>query len=118
MASFVIHGGNPLNGYIDVGGSKNAALPILAATVLVPGVSVLENVPCLNDVGLTIQILEEIGCKVSRDGSTVTVDATEINNCSIPDYLAGKIRSSITFLGALIGRMGQVSISYPGGYVK
>jgi len=118
MASFLISGGTPLSGSIEVDGSKNAALPILSATVLVPGVSVLHNIPELRDVELTINILKELGCKVKREGTSVIVDAVNIRSSSVPDNLARELRSSITFLGALIGRVGSASMSYPGGYVK
>ena len=114
----VIEGGNKLSGYIEVDGSKNAVLPILAATVLVPGLSVIENVPNLKDVTMTLDILSSIGCKVNRVGNTVFVDSSEINCCKIPNMLAAEIRSSITFLGALLARCGEVSICYPGGCVK
>ena len=116
--SLYIEGGKKLSGYIEVDGSKNAVLPILAATVLVPGLSVIENVPNLKDVTMTLEILSSIGCKVNRVGSTVFVDSSEINCYQIPNMLAGEIRSSITFLGALLGRCGEVSICYPGGCVK
>ena len=118
MDSFTIDGGKKLSGYIEVDGAKNAVLPILAATVLVHGVSVIENVPNLKDVEMTLKILKSIGCKVEREGKTVIIDAGFISCSEIPNILAGEIRSSISFLGALLGRCGEASICYPGGCVN
>ena len=117
MASFIIEGGNKLSGCMEAGGSKNAVLPILSAAVLVEGISILENVPDLKDVDLTLSILKSIGCRVERSKKTVTVDASDITGSNVASGLPGEIRSSITLLGALLGRCGEVSISYPGGSV-
>ncbi len=113
--TIIIRGGNRLEGVIDLQGSKNSSLPILAATVLVDGISVIYNCPELSDVTAAIKILEHLGCKVKRENSTVTVDSRFINNCSIPDALMREMRSSIVFLGSILGRTGQVRLSSPGG---
>lgn len=110
-----IRGGNRLEGEISIQGSKNSSLPILAATVLVDGVSVIHNCPQLTDVSAAIRILEHLGCKVERQNDTVTVDSRFIENHSIPDSLMREMRSSIVFLGSILGRMGQVRLSSPGG---
>lgn len=111
----VIKGGNRLEGEIDLQGSKNSSLPILAATVLVDGVSVIHNCPDLSDVNAAISILRHLGCKVERCGSSVTVDSRFISQTGIPDTLMREMRSSVVFLGSILGRMGQVRISSPGG---
>ena len=113
--TIIIKGGNRLEGVIDLQGSKNSSLPILAATVLVDGISVIYNCPELTDVAAAIKILEHLGCKVKRENSTVTVDSRFIDNCSIPDALMREMRSSIVFLGSILGRTGQVRLSSPGG---
>lgn len=113
--TIVIKGGKRLEGEIDLQGSKNSSLPILAATVLVDGISVIHNCPELTDVSAAIKILEHLGCKVKREGSTVTVDSRFISAYSIPDSLMREMRSSIVFLGSILGRTGQVMLSSPGG---
>ncbi|MEE1321823.1 MAG: UDP-N-acetylglucosamine 1-carboxyvinyltransferase, partial [Acutalibacteraceae bacterium] len=79
MDSIIIRGGRRLAGEIDVQGSKNSTLPILAATVLVNGISVIHNCPYLTDVDAAIEILRHLGCKVKRENHTVTVDSTHIS---------------------------------------
>lgn len=113
--TIVIRGGNRLDGEINLQGSKNSSLPILAATVLVDGISVIHNCPELTDVTAAIKILEHLGCKVKREGSTLIVDSRFIVADSIPDTLMREMRSSIVFLGSILGRTGQVRLSSPGG---
>ncbi|MBE6773618.1 MAG: UDP-N-acetylglucosamine 1-carboxyvinyltransferase [Ruminococcaceae bacterium] len=113
--TIVIKGGNRLEGEIELQGSKNSSLPILAATVLVDGISVIENCPELTDVSAAVKILEHLGCKVFRQGTTLTVDSRFIDGCSIPDSLMREMRSSIVFLGSILGRTGQARLSSPGG---
>lgn len=113
--TIVIKGGNRLEGELELQGSKNSSLPLLAATVLVDGVSVIENCPGLTDVSAAVRILEHLGCRVSRQGSTLTVDSRFICRHSIPDSLMREMRSSIVFLGSILGRTGQARLSSPGG---
>ena len=115
MDKIVIRGQKRLNGEIEVHGSKNSALPILAASALVNGVSEIHNCPRLSDVDAAIRILEHLGCKVARDGHTVTVDSTSMHAFDIPDDLMREMRSSVVFLGAILGRTGQARLSTPGG---
>lgn len=115
MGRFIVDGGQRLKGEIDVQGSKNSALPILAATVLVDGVSVIHNCPGLTDVNAAVKILEHLGCKVKRGNNTVTVDSRKISCYNIPDSLMREMRSSIVFLGSVLGRTGQAVLSAPGG---
>ncbi len=115
MGFFEIHGGRSLEGSITVHGAKNSVLPLLAATLLVPGTSVIHNCPNLSDVETTIEVLRLLGCRVNWEGSTVTVDATHISRTSIPGRLTGAMRSSVLFLGALMGRVGCVQLCHPGG---
>ena len=106
MSYYEIQGGRPLSGSLAIHGAKNSVLPILAACLLAPGQSVIHNCPDLSDVSATLDILRLLGCRADRDGSTVTVDATA---------LMREMRSSVIFLGALLSRMGETELSYPGG---
>ena len=115
MSVFKIQGGQSLSGSVQVQGAKNSVLPILAATVLSTGVCVLHNCPRLTDVDHTLEILWHLGCKVKREGNTVTVDAAAPLNWDVPDPLMREMRSSVVFLGPILGRMGRAELSYPGG---
>lgn len=115
MSAFVINGGRRISGSLRVQGSKNSVLPILAATFLICGKSVIHNCPVLSDTNSTIKILRNLGCTVIREGSTVIVDSSTAQGCEIPDDLMREMRSSVVFLGAIIGRMKKAVISSPGG---
>lgn len=115
MSGFYIEGGYPLDGEISVQGAKNAVLPILAATILNGGENVIHNCPRLRDVDKTIEVLRGLGCGVSRDGNTLTVNSHDMNECRINDSLMRQMRSSIIFLGAIIARCGMAEVSMPGG---
>ena len=115
MKSFVVNGQKALSGKINIQGSKNSVLPILAATVLARGESVIHNCPCLTDVEAAIKILKLLGCKVKREGHTLTVDSENICSYEIPDRLMREMRSSVMFLGAILGRTGKAVLSTPGG---
>ena len=111
----VIEGGKKLSGGIQVHGAKNSALPILAASLICQGTSVIHNCPCLTDVDAAIKILEYLGCKVKWEGNTVIVDASVIERSDIPDHLMHEMRSSIVFLGSITASMGRADLSLPGG---
>lgn len=115
MDKIIINGNRRLNGEITVQGAKNSVLPILVATLLVNGVSVIHNCPILSDVEATIKILRYLGCIVTREGHTITVDSTNVNRNNVPDNLMREMRSSIVFLGGILGRMGKAVLSTPGG---
>lgn len=114
MSKLIVTGGQKLKGEITVEGSKNAVLPILAATVLNDGVSVIRNCPRLSDVYTMLEILKQLGCKVSFEGDTVTVDSSTMNSTEVSEDLAVEMRSSIIFLGPILSRFKKVTISYPG----
>lgn len=115
MDSFIINGGRALRGEACVQGSKNSSLPILAATVLVDGVCEIENCPDLTDVDAAVKILRHLGCKVKTGNNTLTVDSADISCYNIPDSLMREMRSSIVFLGSILGRTGKAELSTPGG---
>lgn len=115
MDKFKITGQKKLLGDVTLHGAKNSALPILCASILIKGESVIHNCPDLSDVRTTLKILETLGCKISRDGDTVTVDSSQVNNSQIDETVMRSMRSSILFLGSLISRTGCASIYLPGG---
>lgn len=115
MNKIIVKGRNKLNGEIPVQGAKNSVLPILVATLLIEGVSVIHNCPYLSDVDATIKILQYLGCVVNREGHTITVDSTNVEKFDVPDDLMREMRSSIVFLGGIMGRMGRAVLSTPGG---
>lgn len=115
MKKIVINGGRELGGRVDLQGSKNSALPILAAAAAVDGVSIIHNCPDLTDVTAALKILEHTGCKTKREGHTVIIDATGAYRCDIPETLMREMRSSIVFLGSLLARFGRGSVTPPGG---
>lgn len=115
MSRFIVEGGNRLHGELKIPGAKNAVLPILAATVLNRGTSVINNCPILEDVKTMQEILSSLGLKVVRDNHSIIVDGKNLAANAIPESLAGKMRSSIVLMGAVLGRIGEIFISYPGG---
>lgn len=117
MGYIEIEGGRPLSGQVRVQGSKNAALPVLAATILNPGRTVLHHCPRIRDVEAMLDILENLGCKTGWEEDTLWVDAGSLASFTILRNHAERMRSSITLLGSLLGRMRQACIPYPGGCV-
>ena len=115
MTEFLINGGRKLRGAIAVQGSKNSALPLLAAALLVCGEVVLDNCPALSDVDSALEILTYLGCRTERRGSAVAVDATGMHACDIPEHLMKRMRSSVVFLGAILARAGRAEMTMPGG---
>lgn len=111
----IVNGGRKIEGELRVHGAKNSALPLLSAAVLAHGETVLHNCPELTDVDAACRILTHLGCRCKRSGDTVTVDATNVSGYEIPDSLMREMRSSIVFLGAVLGRTGRCRLSFPGG---
>lgn len=115
MEIFKINGQKSLSGEVTLHGAKNSALPILCASILVKGESVIHNCPDLSDVKTTLKILQDLGCTVTRQGDTVTVNAANITASQIDEGIMRTMRSSILFLGSLVSRTGCASIYLPGG---
>lgn len=115
MERLVVKGGERLRGELDVHGAKNSSLPILAATLLYGGETVLHNCPMLSDVDAAIKILLYLGCDVKRENNTLIINSDFINQSEIPESLMHEMRSSIVFLGAIISRMNKARLSFPGG---
>ncbi|WP_281888114.1 UDP-N-acetylglucosamine 1-carboxyvinyltransferase [Paenibacillus sp. YYML68] len=115
MEKLVIEGGKPLSGAISVHGAKNAALPILAASIMAEGTVTITNVPELSDIKVMLDILQALGCKAEQSGDTVTVDTTKAREHHIPERLMSQMRSSIFLMGPLLARLGKVELYQPGG---
>ena len=116
MEQLKIRGGKPLHGEVAISGAKNAVLPILAATLLVAGETIIDNVPRLRDVYTFIKVLNAMGAKAAFTGDNqVTVDASHITNPEAPYELVKTMRASILVLGPLLARFGQGRVSLPGG---
>lgn len=115
MSTLVVEGGKRLEGGVYVHGAKNAALPILAATLLGRGISVIHNCPQISDVDAALNILNHLGCKASRDGDSVIVDSSRVSRWDIPEDMMREMRSSVMFLGAILARCHRADVTYPGG---
>lgn len=117
MKAIQITGPNTLDGEVNVQGSKNAALPILAATVMIPGISILHNCPKIADIYHMISILEHMGCRITWEGHSLIVDAFHIKETKLPRNYVKAMRSSVVLMGPLLARCGEVHLYYPGGCV-
>lgn len=110
-----LKGGKALSGRCSVQGSKNATLPILAASIICPIRCELTNVPRLSDVDAALRILRQLGCRAEHSGSNVYIDSSTLSYTAIPHSLMAEMRSSVIFMGALIARCGEARLSLPGG---
>ena len=115
MSRLHIVGGNKISGEVKIQGAKNSVLPILAATLLTKGKCVLRNCPLLSDVESAVEILRYMGCCVLFEKDVIIVDSSGAKNYDIPDILMRKMRSSIMFLGPVMGRFQKARLCFPGG---
>ena len=116
MDKIKVVGGIPLNGRVEISGSKNAVLPILAATLLTPGKNEIRNVPRVQDVKTMVSLLQELGAQVdSFYENRIILDTTGVNNSEAPYDLVSTMRASCLVLGPLLARLGQAKVSLPGG---
>ena len=115
MSQYVVKGGKRLEGEVTIGVSKNAILPIMAATLLCESITYLKNCPKILDVDIMIEILKELGCQVAGEGHDLMIDPSQVTACEINKALVKKMRSSIMLLGALLGRIKEAKIGQPGG---
>jgi len=115
MDKFIVTGEVQLKGDIRVSGAKNAALPIMAATTLCSGTSIIHDAPDLSDIRNMVAILQHLGAKVSREGKALIIDSSALDKAFIPEFLMREMRASIFLMGALVGRFKEVRLSYPGG---
>lgn len=114
MQSYIIEGGRKLEGIGKVSGSKNASLPIIAASILSGKETKLYNVPNISDIQITFKILKHLGCKVKKTHDKIIIDSSKISVYEIPDNLMREMRSSVVMAGAIIGRFKTATFSYPG----
>jgi UDP-N-acetylglucosamine 1-carboxyvinyltransferase len=115
LDNLVIEGGTPLSGTIRIHGAKNAALPILAASLLAEGKVTIRNVPRLLDIEVMLDILRDLGCKARHQDTVVTVETAVATSSHIPETLMRKMRSSVFLMGPLLARFGEVQLYQPGG---
>ena len=116
MDKFVIHGGHRLSGEIEVSGAKNAAVALIPAVLLCDEPCILENVPEISDVSISLRILYEMGAQVDYiNRTTVRISTVGLKNFCVPYESARRMRASYYFLGALLGKFGKARVSMPGG---
>ena len=116
MEKYVIRGGKPLVGDVNIGGAKNAAVAILPATILAGGKCLIENLPCISDVMASLQILSELGASIRMvSRSTYEIDTSHLDSTEVSNELSRQMRASYYFLGALLGRFGSGQVAMPGG---
>ena len=116
MSEYIIQGGEKAQGEVKISGSKNASLPIIAATILNAGKTTLYNVPEIHDTQMMFEILKKIGGKVTKKSNKVIIDTSQITKYEIPEELMRQMRSSVIIAGALIGKYKEAVFSYPGDY--
>ena len=114
MEKFVITGGKPLHGEVTISGAKNAAVGILPATILAADVCVIENLPDISDVAVSLKILSTLGASIKMlNRNTYEIDTTHLNSTNVPDDLSRQMRASYYFLGALLSRFGKAQVAMP-----
>lgn len=114
MSEYIIKGGKKLIGEVTISGSKNAALPIIAACLLAEGKTTLYNVPNIHDTQMMFEILKKLGGKVTKKSNKIIIDTEKIEKYEIPEELMRQMRSSVILAGALIGKYKKATFSYPG----
>lgn len=115
MSSYIIEGGKKLEGEVTVSGSKNASLPIIAASILNPGITKLYNIPNIHDTKITLEILKYLGCKIKKNHDKIEINSKKIVKREIPENLMSQMRSTVILAGAILGRFKEATFSYPGG---
>ena len=116
MDQYVIKGGNPLVGEVEIGGAKNAALAILAAAIMTNETVVVENLPDVRDINVLLEAMEKIGAKIERlDSHSVKINSSQIGNFSVDYEYIKRIRASYYLLGALLGKYKRAAVPLPGG---
>ena len=116
MEQYVIKGGNPLNGEVEIGGAKNAALAILAAAIMTDETVTIENLPNVRDINVLLQAIAEIGAMVDRiDAHTVKINGSFIKDVTVDNEFIRRIRASYYLIGALLGKYKKAEVALPGG---
>lgn len=115
MSKLIVNPIEELNGVVNISGSKNAALPLLSASLLADGKTVINNLPDLSDISVMVEILEMLGCKICRQDERISVDPSLVSPRLLPIDLTGKIRASFLVAGPLLARFGKADVALPGG---
>jgi UDP-N-acetylglucosamine 1-carboxyvinyltransferase len=115
MEKLIIEGGIPLRGELKISGAKNAALPLIAATLLAPGVHTLTNVPDLRDTRTFLKLMEKLGISWEYNGHVLKVDSNQLIFSEASYELVKTMRASVLVLGPLLARLGKAKVSLPGG---
>ena len=115
MESIIVCGGNPLRGEVTVEGAKNSALKLMAAALMVPGITRLTNVPDIADVAIMSEVLEGLGARVTRSDHTLQIDASVLTSHDAPYEHVVRMRASTAVLGPLVSRLGRARVAHPGG---
>ena len=115
MSSFIIEGGEKLKGEVKISGSKNASLPIIAASILNAGKTKLYNIPDIHDTQVILKILKYLGCKIKKNNDRIEINSKYITKKEISEDLMREMRSTVILAGALLGRFKKAKFSYPGG---
>src|SRR5438105_11794256 len=115
MDTFIVEGGERLRGAVPIGGAKNSALKLMAASLLAEGRTAIENVPRIADCATMGEVLEHLGAGVAREGHAVTIDTSGVHSQETPYELVSRMRASIIVLGPLLARYGRARVAMPGG---
>lgn len=115
MEYLLVKGNKPLKGQVEISGSKNATLPIMAASLISSGEVVLSGVPDLEDIHVMSEALKLLGAKVHRDNDVLVIDGRTVNSCELPESISRRMRASNLMMGALLARFKEAKVAYPGG---
>jgi UDP-N-acetylglucosamine 1-carboxyvinyltransferase len=115
LEKLLVRGGHALKGHVEISGSKNAILPIMAASLMCSGEVILSGVPDLEDINVMSEALTILGAVVKREGDILIIDGSSVNNCELPECVSRRMRASNLVMGALLGRFKHAQVAYPGG---
>lgn len=115
MKKLLVKGGTALKGQVEISGSKNAILPIMAASLMSSGEVILHGVPELEDINVMSEALTILGAKVKREENVMVIDGSMVNSCELPEHISRRMRASNLVMGPLLGRFKHTRVAYPGG---
>lgn len=117
MKKLIIEGGKELSGTVEISGAKNSVVALIPATILTKGVCTIRNVPDISDVRILLEMMKDLGSKITFENEVLVIDNKDVKNKKINEEYATKIRASYYFMGSLIGRYHHAEIAYPGGCI-
>lgn len=115
MDKLLVRGGRALKGQVEISGSKNAILPIMAASLMCDGEVILNGVPELEDINVMSEVLELLGAKVKREANVLIIDARSAGSNELPETISRRMRASNLIIGPLLGRFKDARVAHPGG---